>query len=85
MFFRVRRSSRVVEGWKRDVHDREVTRNADLDVEPHGLGFLSGFDMDVATRRASLRFLRAMWYPCGFQITVGRRLVTVCTTNRQSG
>jgi len=59
----MRCSSGVVEEWKGDAHKWEVTRSADFDLEPHGLGFLFGFDEDVATRRASLRFLRMKGYP----------------------
>jgi len=48
--------SEVVEEGKGDTHEWGATRSADLDFGPHGLGFLLGFDEDVATCRASLGF-----------------------------
>ena len=59
----MRCSSGVIEEGKGDTHEWEVTRSADLDLEPHGLGFLLGFDEDVATRWTSFRFLRMKGYP----------------------
>jgi len=40
----------------REIPRVVATHSADLDFAPHGLGFLLGFDEDVATRRASLGF-----------------------------
>ena len=62
----------VVEEGKRDTHQWKVTSSGDLDFEPHGLGFLLGFDEDVSTCRASFRFLRMKRYPQGFQIATER-------------
>ena len=59
----MRCSSGVVEEGERDTHEWEVTRSADLDLEPHRLGFLLGFDENVATCWASFGFLRMKGYP----------------------
>ena len=59
----MRRGGEVVEEGKRDSHEWEVTRGTDLDFEPNRLGFLLGFDEDVATRWASFGFLRMKGYP----------------------
>ena len=59
----MRSGGRVVEEGEGEAHEWEVARGGDLDFEPHGLGFLLGFDEDVATCRASFGFLRMKRYP----------------------
>jgi len=49
-FCGVHRGSEVVEEGKGDTHEWKATRSAEIDCEPHGLGFLLRMWRDVGHR-----------------------------------